>query len=181
MLVQRTCAQCGATFSVRAVRVAEGNGRYCSVPCYRLGRRRRETRRCRWCGRSFELTLSWTKQPRGYWCSTVCRYAECRVNPSPRVSAEEKARRIRAKFEAAVFKGVDPERDCWSLAGDRDSDGYSLLAVAGHRQALKGHRVSYGLHKGPIPSGLVVRHTCDRPCVRQPCASAARHPYREHP
>jgi hypothetical protein len=82
------------------------------------------------------------------------------------MSSEEKARRVRAKFEAAVWRGRDPERDCWSLAGDRDSDGYSLLSSSGYRWNLKGHRVAYQLYKGPIPPGLVVRHTCDVPwCV----------------
>jgi hypothetical protein len=168
MPVQRTCEQCGAGFTAKPVHVAEGNARYCSVPCYRLGRRRRVSRVCRWCGRDFEIPLCWADQGRGIWCSYQCRFAECRETPSPLMSAEVRADRLRAKFEAAVSRGRDPDRDCWSLAGDRDSYGYALLASSGYRQSLKGHRVAYQLYTGPIPLGMVVRHTCDRPACVNP-------------
>lgn len=58
---------------------------------------------------------------------------------------------------------------CWEWIGGRDLDGYGVFqaehAGVQHRRA---HRYSYALHKGPIPFGLQICHTCDNPsCVRQ--------------
>lgn len=60
--------------------------------------------------------------------------------------------------------GEKDENGCihWGLA--LDSDGYGSVCVSG--KAQKAHRVSYYLHKGEIPQGMVVRHTCDvKSCV----------------
>lgn len=54
--------------------------------------------------------------------------------------------------------------DCLVWIGDRDQRGYGVIRLNGRRQ--KAHRVSYSLHVGPIPAGMVVRHACDNPsCV----------------
>ena len=66
------------------------------------------------------------------------------------------------KFNARL--GKTDENGCihWGLA--LDSDGYGSVSIKG--KAQKAHRVSYYLHKGLIPDGLVVRHTCDvKSCV----------------
>jgi len=45
--------------------------------------------------------------------------------------------------------------------------GYGLIGEGGRggRQLLT-HRAMYMLHYGPIPDGMVIRHTCDNPpCV----------------
>lgn len=53
---------------------------------------------------------------------------------------------------------------CWLWAGTTDGR-YGLVSVDG--RMLKAHRVSWELHNGPIPAGMVVCHTCDTPrCVR---------------
>lgn len=49
---------------------------------------------------------------------------------------------------------------CWEYNGRRDPSGYGIHAH------IRMHRVSFELHKGPIPDGLLVRHTCDNPpCI----------------
>lgn len=53
---------------------------------------------------------------------------------------------------------------CWIWSGYRDRKGYGRLLVDG--QPERSHRLSYRLHKGEIPDGLCVCHTCDnRACV----------------
>lgn len=53
---------------------------------------------------------------------------------------------------------------CWEWNKDWKRGGYGLLWHDGkNRQA---HRVSYAAFSGPIPDGMVVRHTCDNPgCI----------------
>jgi hypothetical protein len=54
----------------------------------------------------------------------------------------------------------EPNSGCWLWANFCDEAGYGRLA----RGAA--HRVSYELHKGPIPVGGCILHSCDQPsCV----------------
>lgn len=53
---------------------------------------------------------------------------------------------------------------CWQWNSHADKDGYGVLP--GNNSNIRAHRLSYELHKGPIPKGLSVCHTCDNPgCV----------------
>lgn len=58
---------------------------------------------------------------------------------------------------------VREENDCWLWTGSLRG-GYGALTIDGvtHRA----HRLSYTLHKGEIPEGMLVCHTCDiRLCI----------------
>lgn len=59
--------------------------------------------------------------------------------------------------------------DCWYWQGSLYSNGYGYLHISGRGRGRKtglAHKVSYSLHKGPIPEDLVVMHSCDnRSCV----------------
>ena len=46
--------------------------------------------------------------------------------------------------------------DCIYWDGKKDKDGYGILS-----SGKRAHRLSYENAKGPIPDGLLVRHTCD--------------------
>lgn len=71
------------------------------------------------------------------------------------ISAEE-------RFWAKVNKYT--LTDCWHWIGGKNEKGYGQLIVNG--RMIKAHRFSYELHKGPIPEGKVVMHSCDnRKCV----------------
>lgn len=64
------------------------------------------------------------------------------------------------RFNAKVQK----TDTCWLWAAATNSVGYGQLRVEG--KALYAHRMSYLMHKGPIPTGQILRHTCDIPhCV----------------
>lgn len=49
--------------------------------------------------------------------------------------------------------------DCAIWTGTIKGNGYGRIRMAGRYYAT--HRLSYELHKGPIPAGLLVMHTCD--------------------
>ncbi len=58
---------------------------------------------------------------------------------------------------------VDTQTGCWCWIGGTDQCGYGCWAAYGETRA---HRASYILHRGAIPVGLHVLHTCDNPgCV----------------
>jgi hypothetical protein len=66
------------------------------------------------------------------------------------------------RFMARVEKQAD---GCWHWTGSTAANGYANV-----KKALWGesyvHRWSYIHHKGPIPEGMMIRHTCDvRHCV----------------
>lgn len=75
------------------------------------------------------------------------------------------ARRIELS-ERLLAKRHEDERGCWIWTGCRDKDGYGGVQV--NRQKMRAHRVSYELHVGPIPEGMVVCHHCDTPSCINP-------------
>jgi hypothetical protein len=80
---------------------------------------------------------------------------------------------------------------CWGWSGTLDEKGYGRVRTWVEDRWIPrlAHRVSWELHRGPIPDGLSVLHTCDNPpCTRpehlflgnqldnmQDCASKDRH------
>jgi hypothetical protein len=53
---------------------------------------------------------------------------------------------------------------CWMWRSTVKRDGYGQFWYEG--KPVKAHHVSYRLHKGPIPTGAWVCHTCDvKTCV----------------
>jgi hypothetical protein len=61
---------------------------------------------------------------------------------------------------------VDPHTGCWNWTAYR-YNGYGIIQmIQPKRKPTKAHRVSYELHVGPIPDGMIVCHRCDnRACV----------------
>jgi len=65
---------------------------------------------------------------------------------------------------------VDDETGCWNWQGSivRDRGGYGRLCLRIHRkfETFPTHQLSYEIHRGPIPQGMHVCHSCDNPrCV----------------
>src|SRR5262245_49193554 len=55
---------------------------------------------------------------------------------------------------------------CWPWTGSRDAKTYGKFVIQHGTSPALAHRYSWQLHNGPIPAGLIVRHTCDNPsCV----------------
>lgn len=68
---------------------------------------------------------------------------------------------LAARLMARVKKD---ENGCWIWQGSKMNKGYGMIAH--NRKMLTTHRVSYEIHKGKIPKGSLVCHSCDVPsCV----------------
>ena len=54
---------------------------------------------------------------------------------------------------------VDSVTDCWNFTGGKNNIGYGM--IRDDKKMRTAHRVSYEEHKGIIPQGLCVMHSCD--------------------
>lgn len=64
-----------------------------------------------------------------------------------------------------------PTADCWLWDAGKYASGYGMVFLRrenGKQVNSYAHRVAYVLAKGPIPSGMVVRHRCDTPACVNP-------------
>jgi hypothetical protein len=74
-------------------------------------------------------------------------------------------------FAATFWHRVDSSAGpagCWPWTGAKNDDGYGYASVDG--RAVRAPRLAWQMtYGGPIPPGLDVLHTCDRP----PCCNPA--------
>lgn len=72
---------------------------------------------------------------------------------------------MKSRFE--TFVSPEPNSGCWLWMGAANADGYGHFGIA-RSKPDKAHRVAYRLYRGPIPTGMIVRHKCDMPCCVNP-------------
>lgn len=72
-----------------------------------------------------------------------------------------------ARFWSRV--NVRARSDCWEWLGSKNDEGYGRVRWPdGSRKSpvVGAHRVAFEIARGGIPSGMLIRHTCDNPtCV----------------
>lgn len=81
-------------------------------------------------------------------------------------TTEIQQRTLADRYWSRVVRGAEGE--CWGWDG-ANSRGYGILSnPLGHpHPPLRATRVSWEIHNGPIPDGMLVCHRCDNP----PCSN----------
>lgn len=125
--------------------------------------KQRRPKSCRDCGAQFiesygDSESQWANR---CFCSVKC------------VSVHFAKIRAKSIFERLEERQVKLGADkCWKWDGTKDNRGYGILSGRLGRRSKqrkeKAHRVSYELHHGEIPLGMVVRHKCDNPECTNP-------------
>ena len=68
-------------------------------------------------------------------------------------------------FEERFWAKVKKTTNCWEWTGALFGNGYGHLQ-ANHKNSLA-HKISWEIHNGEIPKGLLVLHKCDnKKCIR---------------
>ncbi len=114
---------------------------------------------CKNCGVIFKWRISHKEKPRKY-CSMVCRNLQARkwlkikfVWTEATPAARKK--RMKENFERHVIR----QNGCWDWNGSVLKGGYAIAKY--ETKQIPAHRFSWLLHKGEIPKGIWVLHTCD--------------------
>jgi hypothetical protein len=69
---------------------------------------------------------------------------------------------LKDRFFSKVFK--NSKTGCWEWTAQKDKDGYGRISFCCKPHLA--HRISFEIHHGEIPGGMMVLHRCDnRPCV----------------
>jgi hypothetical protein len=63
-------------------------------------------------------------------------------------------------------KSVITETGCWEWLGPKNDKGYGNVNFRGARHMV--HRLSYEIHSGAIPAGMLMCHRCDNPACWNP-------------
>lgn len=66
------------------------------------------------------------------------------------------------RFWSRTIKSEDQD-GCWVWTGAKFWDGYGMFRLSGardYRGETRAHRISWLIHRGPIPEGLCVCHNC---------------------
>lgn len=111
-----------------------------------------ETKTCEHCGSSFSRREGWQAPTwrKTRFCSIGCAKRGTYID------------RTKERFDDNYIP--EPMSGCWIWIGPVRSYGYGHMRTAG--KAWLAHRLSFVLHKGPIPENLGVLHHCDnRLCV----------------
>jgi hypothetical protein len=108
---------------------------------------------CEKCKKYFVSHRSATK-PIQRFCSLKCRG---KLGGRKKLTEEQKIQNLKLNFEKHVIR----KNGCWEWNGRLFSTGYPIMTILHKKGVQTGHRASWVIHKGKIPEGLFVCHTCD--------------------
>lgn len=176
--IPRTCIICGTPFMAWPYQVQQGKDKYCSHPCYSIGRIRNVTMTCEQCQQAFTVKPNLSDSR---FCSRKCfkeslkkrevrSCQQCGTSFETLTSGKQRfcspickgmASRADADvtFWSHIQKGENPD-DCWLWTG-YTSAGYGQFEASG--KVYGAHRFSLELKLGrPLAKGMMALHTCPR-------------------
>lgn len=62
---------------------------------------------------------------------------------------------------------IKDSSECWNWLRLKDKDGYGRICI--DSTDVRAHRLSYIIHYGEIPKGLLICHKCNNPSCCNPC------------
>lgn len=73
-------------------------------------------------------------------------------------------------LEQRFFEKVDKKEGCWEWTGATTTNGYGNFTIRKNKKPtwIMAHRVSWTIHRGGIPDGFFVCHSCDNPSCQNP-------------
>jgi hypothetical protein len=152
-LTERPCEQCRVPFMPKR----GSAGRFCSRKCSGAFRTAHlERYLCDHCGNVIEHYVRPSEGYKNNFCSMNC-------HDLFRIANRQK------KLVERFWKYVVMSDGCWGWSGTLDEEGYARVRTWVEDRWIPrlAHRVSWELHRGPIPDGLNVLHSCDcPPCTR---------------
>ena len=88
--------------------------------------------------------------------------SECRLCRRLKRPPVKKGKKRMTAIER-FYRAVNKTTTCWIWSAHSDRNGYGLFF---NGRTILAHRYSYQIHKGPIPSGSELHHTCEnKSCV----------------
>ncbi len=155
------CEKCGIEFKWK--KSSGIPARWCSTECRKI--RIDQIGNCETCGKEYK----WKKgkhQLKSRFCNRDCLYKRTHlwVTESKTfwktANEDQKLGRMKELYEKSVIK----KEGCWDWSRSLHHSGYTSLRIDGVQTS--GHRASWMIHKGDIPKGMLVCHTCDnRKCT----------------
>jgi hypothetical protein len=141
--IPRKCRICDTEFQPR-----KAPQTLCSWACRAKSKITRITLTCRECGNEYTREPNQVKSGRKYFCSRECGFKHGKP------------------FEKKFWAKIEKTDTCWLWRGTLSNKGYGETRFNG-RFALA-HRVSFEIHRFPVPKGLGVLHLCDTPACVNP-------------
>lgn len=102
------------------------------------------------------------------FCRGYCKIHYARARRSGELTVDPL--RAHGSMEDRFWRRVKKTDGCWTWTGGKYNGGYGFLRGIGGRNApnVAAHRFSYMIHKGDIPQGMVIMHSCDNPACVNP-------------
>ena len=130
-----------------------------------------EPRKCARCDAEFYPIVRQIRKGLGLFCSRRCAATDKNHRPPPLLTVEE--RFWRHVDKDGPLPADESLGSCWLWTGSVGGTGRWAYGKLGKTKSsgmrlLYAHRVSYELHRGPIPEGSLVCHRCDVPACVNP-------------